>query len=46
MITMKKKALVLSIMCAVASTGFVMNANAEETMNSSLDEIIINEQQP
>ena len=43
MITMKKKALVLSIMCAVVSTGFVMNANAEETMNSSLDEIIIKE---
>ncbi len=38
--TKKKKALVMSVLCAVASVGFVMGASAE-TMHGNLDEIIV-----
>ncbi len=37
----KKKALVASVLCAVASVGYVMSAAAEETMSGKLDEVII-----
>lgn len=37
----KKKALVMSVLCAVASVGFVMSASAEETMSGQLDEVVI-----
>ena len=37
-----KKALVMSVLCAVASVGFVMSASAaEQTMQGNLDEIVI-----
>ena len=35
-----KKALVMSVLCAVASVGFVMGASAE-TMHGNLEEIVI-----
>ncbi|WP_293729735.1 TonB-dependent siderophore receptor [uncultured Phascolarctobacterium sp.] len=38
---LKKKALVMSVLCAVASVGFVMSASAEETMSGQLDEVVI-----
>lgn len=38
---LKKKALVMSVLCAVASVGFVMSAGAEETMSGKLDEVVI-----
>lgn len=38
---MKKKALVMSVLCAVASVGFVVSASAEETMSGKLDEVVI-----
>ena len=38
---MKKKALVMSVLCAVASVGFVMSASAEETMSGKLDEVVV-----
>lgn len=36
----KKKALVMSVLCAVASVGFVMGASAE-TMHGNLDEVVV-----
>ena len=36
-----KKALVMSVLCAIASVGFVMSASAEETMQGNLDEIVV-----
>lgn len=38
--TKKKKALVMSVLCAVASVGFVMGASAE-TMHGNLDEVVV-----
>lgn len=38
---LKKKALVMSVLCAIASVGFVMSASAEETMSGKLDEVVI-----
>lgn len=38
--TKKKKALVMSVLCAVASVGFVMGASAE-TMHGNLEEVVI-----
>ena len=35
-----KKALVMSVLCAVASVGFVMSASAE-TMHGNLDEVVV-----
>lgn len=40
---LKKKALVMSVLCAVASVGFVMSASAEETMSGKLDEVVVEE---
>lgn len=37
-----KKALVMSVLCAAASVGFVMGASAE-TMHGNLEEIVIEE---
>ena len=36
-----KKALVMSVLCAVASVGFVVSASAEEAMQGNLDEIVV-----
>ena len=36
-----KKALVMSVLCAITSVGFVMSASAEETMQGNLDEIVV-----
>ncbi len=37
-----KKALVMSVLCAVASVGFVVSASAaEETMQGNLDEVVV-----
>ena len=37
-----KKALVMSVLCAVASVGFVMSASAaEKTMQGNLDEVVV-----
>lgn len=36
----KKKALAMSVLCAVASAGFVMGASAE-TMHGNLEEIVV-----
>ena len=37
-----KKALVMSVLCAVASVGFVMSASAaEKTMHGNLDEVVV-----
>lgn len=38
---LKKKALVMSVLCAVASVGFVMSASAEETMSGKLNEVVV-----
>ena len=38
--TKKKKALAMSVLCAVASVGFVMGASAE-TMHGNLEEVVI-----
>lgn len=38
--TKKKKALAMSVLCAVASVGFVMGASAE-TMHGNLDEVVV-----
>ncbi len=35
-----KKALVMSVLCAVASVGFVMGASAE-TMHGNLEEVVV-----
>ncbi|WP_299448902.1 TonB-dependent receptor [uncultured Phascolarctobacterium sp.] len=40
---LNKKALVMSVLCAVASVGFVMSASAEETMSGKLDEVVVEE---
>lgn len=37
----KKKALVMSVLFAVASVGFVVSASAEETMSGKLDEVVV-----
>ena len=36
MFSNKKKALAMSVLCAIASVGFVMSASAEETMTGQL----------
>ena len=36
-----KKALAMSVLCAIASVGFVVSASAEETMHGSLDEVVV-----
>ena len=36
-----KKALVMSVLCAIASVGFVMSASAEEAMQGNLDEVVV-----
>lgn len=36
-----KKTLVASVLCAVASVGFVVSASAEETMSGKLDEVVV-----
>lgn len=37
-----KKALVMSVLCAVASVGFVMSASAaEQAMHGNLDEVVV-----
>ena len=37
-----KKALVMSVLCAVAGVGFVMSASAaEQTMHGNLDEVVV-----
>ena len=37
-----KKALVMSVLCAVASVGFVMSASAaDQTMHGNLDEVVV-----
>lgn len=37
-----KKALVMSVLCAVASVGFVMSASAaEQAMQGNLDEVVV-----
>ena len=36
----KKKALVMSVLCAVASVGFVMGASAE-SLHGNLEEIVV-----
>lgn len=40
---LKKKALVASVLCAVASVGFVAGVSAEETMSGKLDEVVVEE---
>lgn len=37
----KKKILAMAVLCAVASVGFVVPADAEETMKHDLDEVIV-----
>ena len=36
-----KKALVMSVLCAVASVGFVMSASAEDVAHGNLDEVVV-----
>ena len=36
-----QKALVMSVLCAVASVGFVMSASAENVVHGNLDEIVV-----
>lgn len=36
-----KKALVMSVLCAIASVGFVMSASAENVVHGNLDEIVV-----
>lgn len=38
---LKRKALVMSVLCAVASVGCVANVSAEETMSGKLDEVVV-----
>ncbi len=38
---LKKKTLIASVLCAVASVGFVVSASAEETMSGKLDEVVV-----
>lgn len=37
----KQKALVMSVLCAIASVGFVMSASAENVVHGNLDEIVV-----
>lgn len=41
MMLKKKQALVMSVLCAIASVGFVISASAEEPENYKLDEIVV-----
>ena len=41
MIFNNKKALAMSVLCAIASVGFVMSASAEETMTGQLNEVVV-----
>lgn len=41
MFSNKKKALAMSVLCAIASVGFVMSASAEETMTGQLNEVVV-----
>ena len=41
MIFKNKKALAMSVLCAIASVGFVMSASAEETMTGQLNEVVV-----
>ena len=36
-----KKVLAMSVLCAVASVGFVVSASAEEAMHGNLDEVVV-----
>lgn len=36
-----KKALLMSVLCAVASVGFVVSASADEAMHGNLDEVVV-----
>ena len=36
-----KKALVMSVLCAIANVGFVMSASAENVVHGNLDEIVV-----
>ena len=36
-----KKALVMSVLCAIASVGFVMSASAENVVHGNLDEVVV-----
>ena len=37
-----KKALAMSVLCAIASVGFVVSASAaEQTMHGNLDEVVV-----
>lgn len=38
---MKKKALLMSVLCAVIGAGFVLPVSAEETMSGKLDEVVV-----
>lgn len=40
MINKHKKFLTAAVFCAIASTGFVLTASAEETMTHDLDEVV------
>ena len=41
-----KKALAMSVLCAIASVGFVVSASAaEQTMHGNLDEVVVEEVQ-
>lgn len=41
MINKHKKFLTAAVFCAIASTGFVLTASAEETMTHDLDEVVV-----
>lgn len=41
MINKHKKFLTVAVFCAIASTGFVLTASAEETMTHDLDEVVV-----
>lgn len=36
-----KKAMVMSVLCAIASVGFVMSASAEDVAHGNLDEVVV-----
>lgn len=36
-----KKALIMSVLCAVASVGFVMSASAEDVAHGNLNEVVV-----
>ena len=36
-----KKALVMSVLCAIASVGFVMSTSAEDVAHGNLDEVVV-----